>query len=95
MFNNNVIKSDLDSTDTHGYSEIIFADTHLLGVTFAPRIKKIGAQKIYTLKPRSEYTKKPYKILPNHRINYCIVWKYWDDSAPRAQRRLQKAISEN
>ena len=37
-----VIKSDLHSTDTHGYSEVIFGTTHLLGFEFAPRIKALA-----------------------------------------------------
>ena len=36
---NDVIKSDIHSTDTHGYSEVISGATHLLHFGFAPRIK--------------------------------------------------------
>jgi TnpA family transposase len=36
-----VVKSDIHSTDTHGFSEAIFAVTHLLGCTYAPRIKNL------------------------------------------------------
>lgn len=36
---NDVIKSDIHSTDTHGYSEAIFATTHLLGFSYAPASK--------------------------------------------------------
>ena len=39
LMHNDVIKSDIHSTDTHGYSEIIFGALHLLGFSFAPRIK--------------------------------------------------------
>ena len=39
LMHNDVVKSDVHSTDTHGYSEIIFAATHLLMFEFAPRIK--------------------------------------------------------
>lgn len=47
LMHNDVIKSDIHSTDTHGYSEVIFAVTYLLGFTFAPRIKGLGRQKLY------------------------------------------------
>ena len=43
---NDVIKSDIHSTDTHGYSEVIFAATFFLNFTFAPRIKGLGRQKL-------------------------------------------------
>ena len=36
---NDVVQSDVHSTDTHGYSEMIFAVTHLLGISFAPGLK--------------------------------------------------------
>ena len=36
LMHNDVIKSDIHSTDTHGFSEMIFAVTYLLGFKFAP-----------------------------------------------------------
>lgn len=39
LMHNDVIKSDIHSTYTHGFSEMIFTVTYLLGFTFAPRIK--------------------------------------------------------
>jgi len=33
LMGNDVVKSDIHSTDTHGFSEAIFAVTHLLGRT--------------------------------------------------------------
>ena len=46
LMHNDVIKSDIHSTDTHGYSEVVFAVTYLLGFTFAPRIKGLGHQQL-------------------------------------------------
>jgi len=42
LMHNDVIKSDLHSTDTHGYSEFIFGSTHLLSFEFAPLINRMG-----------------------------------------------------
>jgi TnpA family transposase len=39
LMHNDVIKSDIHSTDTHGYSEAIFATTHLLGFSMRHDIK--------------------------------------------------------
>jgi TnpA family transposase len=36
LLHNEVVKSDIHSTDTHGYGEIIFGATFLLGFSFAP-----------------------------------------------------------
>ena len=43
-------------TDTAGYTEIVFALFHLLGLQFAPRIRDLGAQRLYRLDapPRKE-----------------------------------------
>ena len=38
LLHNEVVKSDIHSTDTHGYTEILFGVMHLLGFTYAPRI---------------------------------------------------------
>jgi TnpA family transposase len=76
---NDVIRSNIHSTDTHGYSEIIFAITHLLGISFAPRIKKVGAQKLYSIDTIRKYPKKEFKIRPNHKINLALIEEYWDD----------------
>jgi TnpA family transposase len=76
---NDVVSSNIHSTDTHGYSEVIFAVMHFLGVSFAPRIKKIGAQRLYCIDSKREYTKKDYRIKPDLKININLIRKHWDD----------------
>lgn len=46
LMHNDVVKSDIHSTDTHGYSEAIFGVTHLLGFSYAPRIKNLKKQSL-------------------------------------------------
>jgi hypothetical protein len=65
---NEEIKVDIFSTDTHGYSEIIFAVTELLGISFAPRIKKSQEQLLYAFETKQSYNKKGYSILPSKKI---------------------------
>jgi TnpA family transposase len=69
----------IHSTDTHGYTEQIFAVSHFLGVAFAPRIKNIGAQRLYSFSARKTYYKKGYKILPSRPINKKLILEHWDD----------------
>jgi len=76
---NDVVQSNIHSTDTHGYSEIIFAVTHLLGISFAPRIKKFRDQNLYAFETPSTLRSLGYKILPNGKINTKIVEEYWGD----------------
>lgn len=79
LMNNDVVKSDIHSTDTHGYSEIIFSITHMLGISFAPRIKNFKDQYIYSLKPRKHYIEKDYPVLPKERIRTETIINEWDD----------------
>lgn len=79
LVKNEVVRSDLHSTDTHGYTEAVFGVSHLLGYSFAPRIKNIHKQYLYGSKYRSHYGKKGYPILPNHKINFDKIRKHSDD----------------
>lgn len=71
---NSSVKSDIHSTDTDGYSEIIFVMTFLLSVSFAPRIKDFGSQVLSSFgKINSDY-----KIAPSHYIKTEKIEKMWD-----------------
>ena len=76
---NDVIKSDIHSTDTHGYSEAIFATTHLLGFSYAPRIKNLKKQFLYISKTRKKTDYQEWKIKPDNYINRKIIEECWDD----------------
>lgn len=79
LMHNDVIKSDIHSTDTHGYSEVIFGLTHLLGFSFAPRIKNFKEQQLYSFNAPKEYHALGYKLLPKHRIKEQLIRENWDD----------------
>ncbi len=79
LMSNEVIKSDIHSTDTHGYSEVIFAITHLLGFSFAPRIKNFKEQHLYSFKYPKEYKGLGYKILPKRKIKVDLIKESWDE----------------
>jgi len=79
LMHNDVIKSDIHSTDTHGYSEVIFGLTHLLGFSFAPRIKNFKDQQLYSFNSPKEYHTLGYKLLPKRKINEQIIEDNWDD----------------
>lgn len=77
---NDVVKSDIHSTDTGGYSEIIFGATHLLNFSFAPRIKNFNKQYIYTFdRQKKAYKDLGYQILPQGYINTHLIKKHWND----------------
>ncbi len=79
LMHNDVIKSDIHSTDTHGYSEIIFGVLHLLGFSFAPRIKNLKHQQLYGFRKRREYEQRGYELLPDGYIKSPLVESQWHE----------------
>lgn len=79
LLQNEVIKSTIHSTDTHGFTETIFAASHFIGTAFAPRIKSIGDQNIYAFSAKKTYEKLGYQILPSRIINLKLIEENWDD----------------
>ena len=79
LMHNNVVKSDIHSTDTHGYSEAIFGTTHLLGFSYAPRIKNLKKQTLYIFKSRKKVNKEGWNIHPTKYISEDIIIDNWDD----------------
>lgn len=60
LMHNDVVKSDIHSTDTHGFSEVKFGLTHLLGFAFGPRIKNFKDQQLYGTHSPKYYQQKGY-----------------------------------
>ncbi len=79
LMHNDVIQSDIHSTDTHGYSEVISAATHLLHFGFAPRIKGLGRQQIYAFKHRQHYQEQGHVLLPDRYIREALIEDQWDE----------------
>lgn len=79
LMHNDVVKSDIHSTDTHGYSEIIFGALHLLGFSFAPRIKNLKRQQLYGFRKRREYKQLDYALLPDGYIKEPLIETQWDE----------------
>jgi len=79
LMQNEVIKSDIHSTDTHGYTESIFAATHLIDTAFAPRLKKVGKQTLSSFSSRGTHQRRGDVILPGHTVNQKLILSHWDD----------------
>ncbi len=77
MMNNPIVKSDVHSTDTHGFTETVFALMHMMGITFAPRLKNLSKQTLYgfktTAKVNSDF------VTPQKYINVDVIKQDWDD----------------
>jgi TnpA family transposase len=79
LMHNDVVKSDIHSTDTGGYSEILFGTMYLLGFAFAPRIKNFAKRTLYAFQKRKAYQQQGYKILPDAYIKTELMAEQWDD----------------
>jgi len=79
LMHNDVIKSDIHSTDTHGYSEAIFAATHLLGFSYAPRIKNLKKQTLYIFKGGKNDDQPGWAVQPTKYVNEAVIGEYWDN----------------
>jgi len=79
LLQNEVVQTHIHSTDTHGFTEAIFAATHFLGIAFAPRIKKVGKQTLYAFSSKKTYEKRGYSLLPSRTINQKLLEKQWED----------------
>lgn len=79
LLNNETVKSDIHSTDTHGFTEVVFGLTNLLGFAFAPRIKNFKNQQLYAWNNPKFYNKLDYSLTPKRKINEKIIIDNWDD----------------
>ncbi|MCP4288105.1 MAG: Tn3 family transposase, partial [Gammaproteobacteria bacterium] len=79
LMRNDVVKSNIHSTDTHGYSEAIFGATYLHGFSYAPRIKNLKKQRLYLFRSRKKMDRSDWTIVPDKYINDPLILEYWDD----------------
>lgn len=79
LMRNDVVRSDIHSTDTHGYSEAIFGATYLLGFSYAPRIKNLKKQSLYLFRSRKKTDRSDWVIVPDKYINDTLIEEHWDD----------------
>ena len=78
LMHNEVVKSDIHSTDTGGYTEMLFGVMRLLGFSYAPRIKGFSKQQRYGFRRRKEYEEQGYRIVPDGYINTSLIEDQWD-----------------
>ncbi|MBT0587039.1 Tn3 family transposase [Alteromonas oceanisediminis] len=67
------------STDTHGYTEAVFAGLHFLNISFAPRIKNVHEQTLYAYEAKSLRKQSDGAIAPKTQINKKLILENWDD----------------
>ncbi len=65
------------TTDTAGYTEIVFALFALLGLRFSPRIRDLGDQQLYRLDRTRSYPNLEPRL--KARIRRDLILRRWDD----------------
>ena len=65
------------TTDTGGYTDMIFGLFDLLGMQFAPRLKDISDTSLYCIDPKNAYRHIPSII--TRKINLSLIRQHWDD----------------
>ena len=79
LMHNEVVKSDIHSTDAFGFSELVFAVSHLLGFSYAPRFKNLKRQRLYIFRSRKGSDRSAWKIKPAGYADDEIVILQWDE----------------
>jgi TnpA family transposase len=79
LMHNDVVRSDIHSTDSFGFSEAIFGVSHLLGFSYAPRLKNLKRQRLYAFKSRRDIDRSAWKIKPTGYIDAELIEQNWDD----------------
>jgi TnpA family transposase len=79
LMHNDVVKSDIHSTDAFGYSEAIFATSNLAGFSFAPRFKNLKRQRLYIFRSRQSLDRSSWKIKPVAYCDEAHIIQFWDD----------------
>ncbi len=76
LVNNTILKPKDPTTDTHGYTEIIFALCHLLGFYFMPRIRDLKKQQLYKI--NKDYNGGKFSPLLKKTVNLTLIAEQWD-----------------
>jgi len=74
--NNTILKAMRHTTDTHGYTEIIFALCYLLGIYFMPRIRDLKNQQLYRVEKGVNYG--VFEPLLTKTADMNIVEEQWE-----------------
>lgn len=86
--NNTILNIKKHTTDTHGYTEIVFALCHLLGFYFMPRIKDLKEQQLYKVDREIDYG--VFGPLLTKTVDLDIIEEQWDNMMLVAQSLKEK-----
>lgn len=88
--NNSILKIREHTTDTHGYTEIVFALCYLLGYYFMPRIRDLKDQQLYKIDRSMNHG--VFNPSLNKVADIDIVEEQWDAMIHVAQSIKQRTV---
>ena len=89
--NNTILQPKKHITDTHGYTEIIFALCHLLGFEFMPRIRDLKDQQLYRIDKQYDYG--VFTPLLNKTANLSIIEEQWESMLRVTESLKQRTVA--
>jgi TnpA family transposase len=78
LLQNQVVQSDIHSTDTHGTNGINFALLYLAGIRFIPRIKDFQNQHLYSFTQANTPELLDYDLKVGKILNTTLIEQNWD-----------------
>jgi TnpA family transposase len=88
--NNTILQVQKHTTDTHGYTEIVFALCFLLGYDFMPRIRDLKDQQLYRIDKRTDYGS--FTPLLNKTADLALVEEQWEPMIRVALSLKQRTV---
>lgn len=89
--NNTIVQIREHTTDTHGYTEIIFALCYLLGYAFMPRIRDLKDQQLYRADRTAAYG--IFTPLLTKTVDLDIIEEQWDAMMQLAQSLKERTVA--
>ncbi|APC96158.1 Tn3 family transposase [Francisella tularensis subsp. novicida] len=91
--NNTVLGIKAHTTDTHGYTEIVFAMFYILDFFFMPRIKDLKDQQLYKADRNHSYG--AFQPLLTKTVDLDIIQEQWDNILRIAISLKRKTVQAN
>jgi TnpA family transposase len=88
--NNTILQVQKHTTDTHGYTEIVFALCFLLGYDFMPRIRDLKDQQLYRIDKNADYG--PFTPLLKKTADLALVEEQWEPMIRVALSLKQRTV---
>ncbi|HAK79204.1 MAG TPA: Tn3 family transposase [Runella sp.] len=79
LMHNDVVRSEIHTTDTHGATDPVFSLSYLLGIDFQPRLADLYRQKLHGMAGvELLYSAADYELAIGEEMDEALVGRQWD-----------------